>query len=339
MTKWALLFNVVRFAIAAALVAFVVTRSSTEQVIGAVLGADRLLVSGALLCLAVTLFCNAVRWRAIVARQGPELSVSVAVLGTLEGMFFNLFLPTSVGGDVARAYRAFDKGVPLGVAIQSGIIDRALGLLAVAVLLLIACAFSPTITALPWFWAVVAVAIAGLLAATVAILLGRALDQRRLPRWVAPLVELAKVLGDTIGTRQFILKLLPLTIVANLMNCLALWLCARATQNQVGALDAILALEASSLAALIPISIGGWGVREGATALIFGAVGNSSQSAVAAALVYGVVLIVVGLLGAVVWLFDPYRRSIAMKDAAVSADIAEDRKPQPHEGPSTGAIE
>ena len=310
MTKWTLLINLIRFVVAVGLVALVLAHANINQVFSALRSANLLLVVAALGCLAVTVLCNAIRWRAIVSLQTPGLSIPAAILGTFEGMFFNLFLPTSVGGDVGRAYRAFDKGIPLGVAVQSGIIDRALGLLAVGALLLVGCGFDPRIMALSWFWVVEAVAVAGLLGGVTVVVLGNVLHPDRLPRWLGSLVTLAKSFGDTIATRRFVTELLPLTLIGNLVNCLALWLCARATFNQVGGLDAVMALEASSLAALVPVSIGGWGVREGATALIFAAVGNPTDSSVAAALVYGVVLILIGLFGAAVWLLDPYRRSI-----------------------------
>ena len=56
-------------------------------------------------------------------------------------------------------------------------------------------------------------------------------------------------------------------------------------------------------------SVGGWGPREGATAWAFGAVGLGAQHGVAAAVIYGVVVLVASLPGAAVLVVAWFRRS------------------------------
>lgn len=52
---------------------------------------------------------------------------------------------------------------------------------------------------------------------------------------------------------------------------------------------------------MIPISIAGWGVREGAMVVGLGLVGVSSSTALSVSLLFGGVLVVVGLLGGLIW--------------------------------------
>ena len=55
---------------------------------------------------------------------------------------------------------------------------------------------------------------------------------------------------------------------------------------------------------LVPISIAGWGVREGAMVIFLGLVGISSESALAVSLLYGIILTIVGLAGGILWLIE-----------------------------------
>ena len=55
---------------------------------------------------------------------------------------------------------------------------------------------------------------------------------------------------------------------------------------------------------LAPISIAGWGVREGAMVILLGLVGRSSESALALSLLYGNILTIVGSAGGILWLIE-----------------------------------
>ena len=72
-------------------------------------------------------------------------------------------------------------------------------------------------------------------------------------------------------------------------------------------------------------SIAGWGPREGATAWVFGAAGLGADTGVATAVVYGVVVLVASLPGALVLVGAGLRRRAAgsrssdRRDGAVDA--------------------
>ncbi|HVZ35569.1 MAG TPA: lysylphosphatidylglycerol synthase domain-containing protein, partial [Polyangiaceae bacterium] len=61
------------------------------------------------------------------------------------------------------------------------------------------------------------------------------------------------------------------------------------------------------VAASLPSFFGGWGIREGASALLFGAAGLPQSTGVAVSMVYGAFALVVSLPGFVVLLFDAER--------------------------------
>lgn len=56
--------------------------------------------------------------------------------------------------------------------------------------------------------------------------------------------------------------------------------------------------------AMLPISIAGWGVREGVAIVAFATLGVPAQIAFGSSVTFALVLLALGLLGGVFWLFD-----------------------------------
>jgi uncharacterized membrane protein YbhN (UPF0104 family) len=151
----------------------------------------------------------------------------------------------------------------------------------------------------------------GLVAAVVLAWAGRTLATRELWPPLRLVVQALNAFSIVIFSKRLFTHVLPITIVANLANCFVLWSCAQAAGLQLTYPDAVVVLEASSLAAILPVSFGGWGVREGATAALLTALGNSMTASIATSILYAGILVAVGCLGAAVWIANPYRLKVA----------------------------
>ena len=93
-----------------------------------------------------------------------------------------------------------------------------------------------------------------------------------------------------------------LSVVA-LAGYLALFVvAARAAGTQASVLELLPLLVLGLLAMALPLNIGGWGPREGVTAVAFGAVGLGAAQGLTTAVVYGVLSLIACLPGAVVLL-------------------------------------
>jgi uncharacterized membrane protein YbhN (UPF0104 family) len=75
----------------------------------------------------------------------------------------------------------------------------------------------------------------------------------------------------------------------------------------------MLPLALLAMLAMVLPSIGGWGPREGVTAWVFGAAGLGADQGVATAVVYGVMVFVASLPGAVFLLLAWLRRTPALE--------------------------
>jgi hypothetical protein len=77
------------------------------------------------------------------------------------------------------------------------------------------------------------------------------------------------------------------------------------------------------LATTLPISIAGWGVREGAMVAAFGLIGVSQEGAVVLSLLAGILAVVACLPGGLIWLMSGYRHKDISAETALNEVNAE----------------
>ena len=82
------------------------------------------------------------RWQALVRGLGHAISARVTTELFLVGTFFNQFLPTGMGGDVVRALALSRRGIGRARAASTVLIDRAIGLLPLLMIGLLALPFA-----------------------------------------------------------------------------------------------------------------------------------------------------------------------------------------------------
>jgi hypothetical protein len=72
---------------------------------------------------------------------------------------------------------------------------------------------------------------------------------------------------------------------------------AQAVGGQIGLPQVLYAVPMILAAMLVPLSVAGWGYREGAAAAVFPLIGASAATGVSASVVFGCVILVAGLPG------------------------------------------
>ncbi len=298
----------IKLVVGALLILFLVRHTGDLRQVAALLAEIRLPeLAAAVLAFTLAVTFNALRWRLVLSRMGASISPAVTLAGTFEGMFFNLFLPTGVGGDVARAYRAYDSGLGVADVIHSALIDRALGLWGLSLFLLVAIPFSGLVELDLLAWGLVALATCivagGLIVASVSGFVGRL----SVPAWMRRPRELVVRYGYVVLSRRFGLNIVPVLLASNLAICLSAWLAFRSVGVSVPFADAATIIETASLSALLPVTIGGWGLREGVVIFLLEGLGVGVTQSAAASAIVGLTVLAMGAVGLVVWYAYPYR--------------------------------
>jgi uncharacterized membrane protein YbhN (UPF0104 family) len=218
----------------------------------------------------------------------------------LVGMFFNLFLPTSMGGDVVKAWYLAGGPGRRWRAMVSVFSERFSGLL--AMLAIAAAATLPSRDVLP-LWAIL-VAWGSLTGAILGMLLLPFLA-RRFPR----LQLLSEGVAFSRGHFQRFLAAFLLSIAVQVASIVQVWLLGQALGLPAELLAYAVAVPLVSLLTMLPISVNGVGVREGSLVLLLGTAGVTSAQAVALGLLWFAVQAAVSVLGGGVYLFGRFGRS------------------------------
>ena len=258
-----------------------------------------------------------IRWADLARPLGFDFPRRFFVLRFFEGMFFNLCLPSSIGGDVVKAYRVGETTPRRLLAGCSVVADRLTGLSALAVLGGTALAARKYSLGLP---ATLAVAAALLAAALTVFLVG-----------VSFLDRLIAVLPAPHPARGFLAQLLPYQQQPSLIAKAVAWsfivqmggAVAVALSGRALGVDQPLSLWFSvvplvALAMVLPLSIGGFGVRENAMSYLLAEQGVPGEQGVAIALLWGLSTVLTGMVGGALLLIDRSRRAaVGSTDATV----------------------
>jgi uncharacterized membrane protein YbhN (UPF0104 family) len=220
-----------------------------------------------------------------------------------EGLFFNLCLPSSIGGDVVKAYRLADSTPSRLLAGCTVLADRLTGLAALGVLAGTALTAKERGLGTPATLALGAVLLAAVL----------------LMFWVVvgSLDRLLAMIPAQHAARHFIAQLLPYKLRPSLMTQAVGWSMLVQMGGSVAVALIAQAIGVSlplsvwfavvplvALAMVVPVSINGVGVREGGLALMLKPAGVPTDAAVAIGLLWFLATIVSGLIGGVLFLLD-----------------------------------
>ena len=245
----------------------------------------------------------AARWSVVARAIGFRLPFREAVAGTFEACFFNQALPSTLGGDAVRVWRASRWGMGFGPATVGVIVDRALGLLAVA---LLASFGALALWRTPGGETIGATL--GLVAAAVVIgAIGGGLVSGFFPKLLdwrlgRPLYWLSDGVARVARSPRLAAQTLFYSLAGHLLTVLAFERLAASLGMPLGFEGAWKSLPASLLAAAIPLSISGWGIREGVGVVVLGLLGHNAEDALAVSLLLGISLLLIGLFGGLVWL-------------------------------------
>jgi uncharacterized protein (TIRG00374 family) len=288
----------------------ILRRVELDEVLQLLRGMDWVPFLCALLLMLSGSLVRAYRWGALVWALGVHASWWRLVGLYFVGAFFSLFLPTGVGGDAVKIYELSRGDSQAAAAISSVFVDRFLGLFVLFAMALLALAGSHELVT-PQEQVLIALVFAISLLAAALVLQrtwieawGRRLGLNRALGRIKLLRELYESL-HLYGTSA-LLRATAASVVWNLVLILGYYLLGLAVGIDLSLKYFFLFVPIISVMLMLP-SLGGLGVREGATVLLFQQVGVAESSALALALAYLVIVLATALIGAVVYIVQGMR--------------------------------
>jgi uncharacterized membrane protein YbhN (UPF0104 family) len=278
---------------------------------------------GALVLLQLQAMGGAMRWKLVLSAHDRVLDYGAAWRNVLLGLFFNQAMPSTIGGDAARVWNGYRLGLPLGLSTRSIVVDRVCSFLGLVAL----CAIGlPTLSAKatdPLVAHGLTTLVLGGLGCLVILLSLRHMP-RALATWkgAVPFVSLSQSAWLTLFSRRTAAPILALLIAPHLIDITVVWLYAQAIGSEATLVQMALVFPPAILVAAVPVSIAGWGLREGALVLGFGVVGLPPDQAVAVSLLYGFSAVITGVIGGGLWASrDPDGMAALWKGRASTEDV------------------
>lgn len=252
----------------------------------------------------VQVFLGAMRWKEISAFCHAPLTLAQAFRYNMIGTFFNQTLPSTIGGDAMRLWLVNRTGAGWRSATYSVLVDRAIGLIALALVV---------VFSLPWSYdliankqgriALIIVDFAAISAGLGFLVLGFLPWRWLRTWWVTRHFHACSVIASKVlFGRQTGPKVVLLSLSIHLLTVVIAWCAVRSLLAPANFDQMFLLVPPVALITMLPVSIAGWGLREATMMLAFGYAGLSQADGTMVSLLSGAVSFLVGTIGGLVWI-------------------------------------
>ncbi|SIT07578.1 Uncharacterized membrane protein YbhN, UPF0104 family [Roseivivax lentus] len=297
--SWTL--RAVQGAIALGLLVLLWQVAGGEEAAQSLTSANPAWLAAALAALTLQTVLSALRWRLTAAQLGITIDPRAALREYYLSQVVNQSLPGGVLGDAERARRARAQAGFLASG-QAVLFERLAG--QAGLFLCTATAFILTL-ALPggvvwpdWLRAPVA----GFVGLGLCLPFGFYAATRLDGRLGRGLRAFGAAMVTALAARSVIVRQLLLSLATTACNLAAFAFCAEAVGHGLPPAAVAAFVPLILLTMLVPLTISGWGLREGAAAALFPVAGASASGGLATSIVFGLMLIVSTLPGLLVLL-------------------------------------
>jgi uncharacterized membrane protein YbhN (UPF0104 family) len=307
---------VLKIAVSVALLTFLFSKVDMAKLWEQAKHASALWMAVALAIYTVSIAAGVWRWRLLLEAQGVHIPLRRLSGSFLVALFFNNFLPSNIGGDVIRIADTVGPTRSKTRATMIVFMDRVLGLMGLVLVVAVGTTMVPPAVAgasgaalpiPPWMmWAVL---LGGAAVGTPALLAPATFMKLLHPlklihaEWIGARIEslthslsnFGKAPGALAGTFAGAVFVQGVMVVYYMAV-------ARGLGIPIGIWDLAVLVPTSFVVQMVPLSVNGFGIREGFFTLYFSRLGLPAESAVLLSLVATVLAMLFSLSGAAVYI-------------------------------------
>jgi glycosyltransferase 2 family protein len=241
------------------------------------------------------------RWYLIMKLLKFNEQLSFFIKSYFKGTFFNQALPSSIGGDAIRVLELGNKGYSKKEAFYGIFIDRIIGLQGLLILNLTANSLNSNL--LPnWLFNLITMICVGSILGMFLLVLLRKISQLENIPILSLAYHLSNRFRNVYNNIQNISIQTSLSLLIHLLSIMSIYIISIALGMEYSLGVFMVIFPPVFLLTLIPISLAGWGVREGAMIGLFMLIGASKESVLSLSLLYGFIVILCSLPGMFFWL-------------------------------------
>jgi hypothetical protein len=245
-------------------------------------------------------YVAAYRWRLIMKLLVFNESVSYYVKSYFKASFFNQVLPSSIGGDAVRIIDLTQKGYDKKDAFYGVFVDRVVGLVGLLVLNLLSTLIFFGTFDKDFSLLIILITVGGITGFTLLFHLQKIKFLAKY-KGLDLFHRLAKRLNKLYSNRTLLYKHIAISVGVHLLTVLSLYALALSIDFHISFQTFLIAIPPVFLLTIVPISLAGWGIREGAMVGIFMLVGADETKVLAMSILYGILLMIASIPGSYFW--------------------------------------
>ena len=246
-------------------------------------------------------YLAAYRWFKISKLLIFTHSLSFYVKSYFKGTFFNQVLPSSIGGDAVRILDLTQSGYDKKESFYGVFVDRIVGLVGLLVLNLIATVLFYGTFEASFSLLIIAITLGGILGFLLLFHLQKIAFLGKY-KFLDLFHRLAKRLNALYPSNIILAKHISISVGVHLLSVLTMYALALSIDLHISFQVFLIAVPPVFLLTIVPISLAGWGIREGAMVGIFMLVGADDAKVLAMSVLYGLLLIISAIPGSYFWI-------------------------------------
>ncbi len=257
----------------------------------------------ALICFLFIILIGGLRWYIFYRALSRTVSLDFLMKINFSATFLGQVLPAGIGSDAAKIWFLSRKERKLSVCISSVILDRLIGLATLLILIAIFIPISFTyISNEDAKYAIIIALVCGGLGFVFLLFLAC------LPNLFKNLKIMASIANHINFARKEGLSIKPvffsllLSFFLHLMAVLVVKFLANSIGLEIDFILCLALIPTVMLIATLPISLAGWGIREGAMVTAFSYVDIIPSEALALSVLFGLLTIIASTPGAITWI-------------------------------------
>ncbi len=245
------------------------------------------------------------KWRVILRNEELDCPSAELLRYYLIGIYFNNFLPTSIGGDAARVYLLARRYGHRKKIFYSVLVERFTGLMALVFFLTLGVVWGPRVLGGDYSVLLGPVFLLG--GGLFLIFFNRQVLARFVKMLPGPLQGYVEMVGDRLGHGIHFSKVgwtvVWTSVFFQFLGILIYLLVAQSLSLTVTFSDLMLIVPLVTLLTLIPLSLNGLGIREGGFVVLLSGLGVPASEALSLSLLYYAITLLLSLCGWGLWLF------------------------------------
>jgi uncharacterized protein (TIRG00374 family) len=307
-----ILFTILKIAISSFLIIMILNGTDIKKILTSIQSANFLILGAAFSLHIIGSYLSASRWKLLLKTQNVDVKLNYLIKSHIVSIFFNHFLPSTIGGDTVRAYDSYKVSKRKFGSMAVIFVDRFLGLFALMFFALASLFFASEITSgIPLISLWIILGFFGMALVIWIIFLPSVKLSNIIQKIHFPYSSKVQNIVDRIinaflsfkGEREVLFKALLFSFILQLNVVFYYYLISLALNLQIPFYSFLLIVPLSIFIMMLPVTINGIGLRENVFFFFLAAFAVAKPEAIAFAWIEYGILVLLGLLGGIIYLF------------------------------------